>query len=297
MATLAAESLPDGADEASVSSVSWAAIIAGAVAAAAISLILLVLGSGIGLSVVSPWHDAGAGATTVAVSAGIWLVFVQWLSSGIGGYLTGRLRTKWAGIHSDEVLFRDTAHGFLAWALATIVAAGLLASATTSVIGGGVQAASTVAAGAAQGASRSAGSGGADPTGYFVDLLFRAPAERSATGPASAQDTRTEVTRILAASAAAGKMSDADKTYLAQLIAARTGLPAADAQKRVDTVLGEVDAAKTKAKQAADAARKSGATLALVMFLSLVIGAFIASVAAALGGRQRDAFEALHRRI
>lgn len=297
MATLASGSLSDSADEATSSSVSWTAIIAGAVAAAATSLILLILGSGVGLGVVSPWGNAGASTATVAVSAGVWLIVVQWLSSGLGGYLTGRLRTRWTTIHSHEVLFRDTAHGFLTWALATIVAAVLLSSAVTSVIGGGVQAASTIASGAAQGASQGAGSSEANPSGYFIDLLFRAPSTGSTAAPAGTQESRAEVTRILATSAAAGKMSDTDKAYLVQIVAARTGLPAAEAQSRVNGVLSQIDAAKVKAKAVADQARKAGATLALVTFLSLLIGAFIASVAAALGGRQRDTLETIQPRL
>ena len=129
------------------SAVSWAAIIAGAVGAAALSLILLLLGSGLGLSMASPW--SGPSATTFAVSTAIWLIVVQWLASGVGGYIAGRLRTKWNGIHTDEVAFRDTAHGFLAWALATLLVAGLLGSAVSSIVGGGASAVSSIASGAA----------------------------------------------------------------------------------------------------------------------------------------------------
>ena len=103
--------------ESAVSAVSWPAIIAGAVAIAAVALILLALGSGLGLSSVSPWPNSGPSATTFGVYAAVWLIVVQWVSAGFGGYLTGRLRTKWVGVHTDEIYFRDTAHGFLAWAL------------------------------------------------------------------------------------------------------------------------------------------------------------------------------------
>ena len=108
--------------ESSASAVSWGPIIAGALAASTISFILMLLGSGFGLTMVSPWSNQGASITTFAVSTAIWLVIVQWLASGVGGYLTGRLRTKWVGIHTDETFFRDTAHGFMTWALATLLA-------------------------------------------------------------------------------------------------------------------------------------------------------------------------------
>jgi hypothetical protein len=108
------------------SAVSWGAIIAGATAAAALSLVLLVLGTGLGLAVVSPWSGEGASAKTVGVSSIVWVCVTQLASAALGGYLAGRLRTRWVGTDIDEVYFRDTAHGFLAWALATIVAAARL---------------------------------------------------------------------------------------------------------------------------------------------------------------------------
>jgi hypothetical protein len=107
--------------ELSASAISWAAIIGGASAAVALSLILLALGSGFGLASVSPWPNSGASVTTLTVMTAIWLVVVQWISSGLGGYLTGRLRTKWVGVHTHEVFFRDTAHGLLAWAVELVL--------------------------------------------------------------------------------------------------------------------------------------------------------------------------------
>ena len=159
--------------ESSSSAVSWGSIIAGAFAAATLTFMLMLLGSGLGLTMVSPWSNESASITTFAVSTAIWLVIVQWLSSGLGGYLTGRLRTKWVGIHTDETFFRDTAHGFMAWALATLLVVSVLGSALSSVIGTGVQAASTVASGAALGASAGATantetSGGTDVTSYLL---------------------------------------------------------------------------------------------------------------------------------
>jgi hypothetical protein len=113
--------------ESSAPAVEWAAIIAGAVAAVAVSLILFALGTGFGFAAVSPATFSTTSPAEFALSAGLWLIVVQWLAAGLGGYLTGRMRTKWVGIRTDEVFFRDTAHGFLAWALATLIVAGLLA--------------------------------------------------------------------------------------------------------------------------------------------------------------------------
>lgn len=286
--------------ESSASAVAWGPIIAGALTAGATTLILILLGSGLGLSVVSPWSSQGVSATTFAVSAAAWLIVVQWLSAALGGYLTGRLRTKWVNVHDDEVYFRDTAHGFLAWALATLLLVGLLGTALTSVVGGGVQAASTVASGAALGAS--AGAAGKDQastqgnevTGYFVDALFRPanPAAASAQGPEGAAAATGEATRILLSSAASGEVAPDDRTYLAQLVSVRTGLSQADAETRVNAVLKRIDDAKAKAKEAADTARKAGLTTALIGALALFIGAFIAAVAAVIGGSQRDENEA-----
>ncbi len=211
---------------------------------------------------------------------------VQWLASALGGYLTGRLRTKWVGVHTHEVFFRDTANGFLSWAVASVFVAAFLASATSAVMGGGVRAVSGVVQGATQGATQAAaGSSAVNPTGYFVDSLFRSdhPAAN-----ASDADIRTETTRILVRGTETGDVPAADKTYLAQLVAARTGLSQADATKRVDDVLAQEKAAETKVLQAADASRKAGAYLSIFIGVSMLIGAFIASVAAALGGRQRD---------
>jgi hypothetical protein len=276
------------------SAVSWSAVFAGAIVAAALSLILLLMGSGLGLTMVSPWSNSGVSVTSFAVSTAIWLIVVQWLSSALGGYLTGRLRTRWAGVHSDEAFFRDTAHGLLMWALATVLLAGVLSSAASAIVAGGAGAAASLAAGTAQGSVESAKDSVTNaaglPTEYFVDLMFRMPTASPAPSTAiqNAAEPRSEASRILVVSAASGSMSAADRTYLAQLVSARTGRAAADAQQRVDDVMAQIDQAKAKAMETADKARKAGITASLLMVLSLVIGAFIASAAAALGGRLRD---------
>ena len=274
--------------EASRSAVSWAAIFAGAAAATATSLLLLTLGSGIGLSSVSPWQNSGATATTFAVGAAVWLIIVQWLASALGGYLTGRLRTKWVSTHNDEVFFRDTAHGFVTWSVATLFGAMVLASVGSSLISGGVSAVTGIAGGAAQGASQAASTSASslDPSAFLVDTLFR-PTTPNADG-ASAADAKSEATRILVTSVRNGSLAPADKTYLAQLAAARTGISQQDAEKRVDDMMAQAKAAADKAREAADQARKSASRLAFFTFFSMLIGAFIASAAAALGGRQRD---------
>src|SRR4051794_19683594 len=123
-------------EEGGYSSVSWGAVLAGGIAAAAVTLVLLAFGVGVGFSVISPWSDQGVSSTTLHVGAGIYLVVVAMLASTVGGYLAGRLRNRWAGVHHDEVYFRDTAHGFLAWAFASVLTAGVLGGATTHILAG-----------------------------------------------------------------------------------------------------------------------------------------------------------------
>ena len=170
--------LDTGADGAA-SAVSWGAIIGGAFVIASIGLMLAALGSGLGLASVSPWPNSGVSATTFGVMTAIWLIVVQWISSALGGYVAGRLRTRWTGLHTDEVHFRDTAHGFLAWAVAAVITAAVLASAVSSLVGGAARGATSLAGsavqGAAQGASQGAtqSGGSVDPTAYLVDSLFR----------------------------------------------------------------------------------------------------------------------------
>ena len=146
---------------ATASGVSWGAILAGAAGAASLSLILLLLGTGLGLSWVSPWANQGASATTMGVATILWITFTQIAASGMGGYLAGRLRTTWAGVHTDEVYFRDTAHGFLAWGVATLVTAAALTSVIGSMVGAGAQAGASAAGGAAAAATAAGVSGAA----------------------------------------------------------------------------------------------------------------------------------------
>jgi hypothetical protein len=256
--------------EASTSGIAWPPILAGAFAAAASSLILLALGSGFGLASVSPWPNSGASATAFTSIMAIWLIIAQWVSSGLGGYLTGRLRTKWVGVHTHEVFFRDTAHGFLAWAVAAVVGAAVLASVASSLLSGVAHRAPSTVANTNEGVLQ------ADPSAYYVDSLFRSDHPN-----ATDQDVRAEATRILAIGIRNSDVPPADRTYLAQLVAARTGLSQANAEKRVEEVIA-------KEKADADGARKAGAYLSIFTAVSMLIGAFIAAAAAALGGRHRD---------
>ncbi|NEI06230.1 hypothetical protein GUK34_15515 [Rhizobium leguminosarum] len=272
--------------ESSKSAMTWGPIFGGAAAAIGVTLILLLLGSGVGLTMVSPWSGQSSSLSTVGVTAAIWLVVVQWLSSALGGYITGRLRTKWAAVHTDEVFFRDTAHGFISWALATIFVAGFLASSLTSLAGAGAQAVGSAATAAGTAASSTASTSDL-PTAYFTDALLR-PEQARAGATSDDASATAEVSRILLNGAAAGQIADDDKAYLATIVSARTGLSEADARTRVDTVLKRIDDAKVAAQKAADDARKAASTTALLGALSLLIGAFIASAAAAFGGSQRD---------
>ena len=291
------------------SAVSWGAILAGAAGAAALSLILLVLGVGLGLSAVSPWAQTGASAKTFGVSTILWLTFTQIVASAMGGYLAGRLRTKWASVPSDEVYFRDTAHGFLAWAIASLATAALLTSVIGTIVGGGVQAGASVVGGAASTAAvatagaaisgttiESKSDGASGPMAYFVDSLFRRdsggavalPSDANAPAPSSA-----EVTRILMNTIRAGALPAADARYVGQLVALRTGMAQSDAEKRVTDTYARMQAslneAQASAKDAADSARKASAYGALWLFISLLAGAFVASLSATWGGRMRDA--------
>jgi hypothetical protein len=261
--------------EAHSSGVSWGAVFGGAFVAAAVYLILLALGAGLGLSAVSPWSNNGASASTISGMAIVWLLIIEIIASGMGGYLTGRLRTKWAAIHTDEVYFRDTANGFLAWAVALVISVTFLASAATTMMAG------VAPLGADEGAGIAAAT--VDSNGYFVDTLFRSDQITAEERDPAAQ---AEAARILMNSLRQGQISPVDQEYLAQLTAAKTGISVPEANQRVASMFAN-------AMQAADTARKATAHLLLWLFLSLLMGAFSASYAATIGGRQRDHVKAV----
>lgn len=309
----------EGYDDTSsrTSAVSWAAIFAGAAAAAALSLLLLILGMGLGFTAVSPWTMEGITATTFGFAAIAWLSFTQLAASGMGGYLAGRLRTKWTAVPSDEVFFRDTAHGFLAWAIASLLTVVMLTSVVGSIISGGVQAgaavtsqaASTVGSvtGAAAGSAATLAAGGtgngesSNPIEYFVDSLFRD--DRAGSVEGSGQQAREmarevseipvgEVTRIFSRALSTGTLPQEDERYIGRLISQRTDLSQQEAEQRVsqgfEQVQTTLEEAETMAREAADEARKASAYAALWMFVTLLLGAFTASLMAVFGGRQRD---------
>ena len=282
--------------------VSWPAVAAGAVAAAALTLLLVAFGAGMGFSAVSPWSDSGVSAGTFSVATGIYLVLVGIMSSAVGGYIAGRLRSKWTGIHTNEVFFRDTAHGFLAWAFAALICATALASTTAHLANG---------AGASLAGATGQAAHAANPADVYVDKLFRAPAAgAAAAAPAQPADnasstnndnaaanaapmgggngamgnaqSRSEIVRLWTADFRNGDdLTGADRSYVAQVVAARTGISQADAEKRVNEVV-------TEAKSAIDKARHSAAKLSFWLTAALLFGAFAASLAGAEGGALRD---------
>lgn len=269
------------------SAVSWGAVIAGAVIAAALMATLFIGGAGLGLLAVSPWQSDGASGITIAIGTIIWLFFSHIIAYGVAGYVTGRLRTKWTDPGSDEIYFRDTAHGFLVWALSFVVSLVLFGSTVASVVSGtakaGTEAVSQVA-GQVAGSDDSAFS-----VDYFADALIR-PAD-SATFRRS-DDVQREITVILSRSLAQGEISDADQAYLQTVIAQRAGISEAEAQARLSEIAGQAkstfDEIQLTARETADDARKAAATLSLWMFASLLLGAFVASFSATIGGRARD---------
>jgi hypothetical protein len=263
-------------NEAHSSGVSWAAVFAGAFVAAALSLILLTLGTGLGLSSVSPWSGVGASASTVGMVAIFWLILNAGHKFFDGGYLAGRLRTKWAHVHTDEVYFRDTAHGFLMWAVGLVIAASFLATTATTMMGSAGRASGESGPGIMAVAPESGRT--PDPNEYYIDSLFRSTAAIPAANRAAVRD---EAGLIFANGLRQGTVPASDKTYLAQLVAARTGISEPEAERRVSNSFAE-------AQQAADTARKALAHLSLWLFVALLIGAFCASYAATIGGRQRD---------
>ena len=282
----------DSGSFAGKSAASWPSVIAGAFVAAAATVILVALGSGIGFASISPWSGHGVSVATFAISTAIWLIVTQWISSAVGGYIAGRLRTRWIRTHTHEVFCRDTAHGLITWAVATILVAAVAFGSVMS------------AAGAAGRAVADAGSSGvpvlANPMGsssnsslwtYDIDKLFRSTNSSAETAAGNGRmdgQARMEAMHIAANALLSGSVPDADRTYLTELVAARTGATRADAQSRVDAFTAAVMQAQAKLKADAEAAKRTTAEASIYLALSMLIGAFIAGVAAALGGRIRD---------
>jgi hypothetical protein len=257
-----------GGNEANTSGVSWPAVWAGGLVTAALSLILLALGTGLGFASVSVWSGSGVSASKIGAAAILWLIVTQFISSSMGGYLAGRLRTKWTGIHTDEVFFRDTAHGFLAWSVAVVLTAAFLTSAAASLVG---------ASPSSPRNGTTASQGETAPNAYYVDSLFRGNVSKSTTET----QVNSDAGAIFAFALLQGELSDSDKSYLDQEVMAKTGVNQAEADKRVSSAfLG--------AQTAAEATRKALAHTLLWTFVALLIGAFCGSFAGTIGGRQRD---------
>jgi hypothetical protein len=257
--------------EPAVPGISWPAVIAGAVASLALTLVLLSFGAGMGFAVVSPWGHSGVSATTFKIATGLYFIVMAMISSAMGGYIAGRLRTKWIGVQSTEVHFRDTAHGFLAWAAASVLGAILLASPANSLIGGTLSGATQAAANSAQ----------SSPMAGYVDTLLR-PDNPSTQSQPNSSETRAELVRLFMTSFRDGSdLSTADRDYVVKVVSARTGLSQTDAEKRVNDVV-------TQVKIDVNNARKAAMQLAIWLTLSLFIGAFSAALAATEGGGLRD---------
>jgi hypothetical protein len=288
--------LVPAASEAGRTPFSWSAAIAGAFAATAVTFIIVALGSGIGLSFASP-YGSGASATSLTIGAAVWLVMAQTMGFAAGGYLAGRLRSPAYDGVIGETTFRDAAEGLVVWAIGVVAitalagALGFFAAGATAHVAAGMS--SAPRSEPATTASTSA------PTEYFVDLLFRpGPGAATANGQRPASDTvglapagaqpalsneaRAEVNRILVRSVAQGRLDDSDRAYLAQVVAARTGLSPDEAQRRVAEV-------ESKARDAADKATKAGAYLSFWTFMALLFGGTAATLAGMLGGSLRDA--------
>lgn len=220
------------AEDTSVSAVSWAAIFAGGIGAVGTSVILIELGLGLGFASTSAWTNSGASLATLGVMGGVWLILTQWIAAGIGGYLAGRLRTKWVGVHTHEVFFRDTAHGFLAWALGTVMMVLLIAAGGASTLNAG---------------SRVAANPAAAQVANAVTPQAQSPAQPGSTSTQAPTSGTTD-----------------------------TAAPA--------------NAPSDQTRQTADQARKAAAFGSIATALAMLVGAFIAAVSGALGGRLRDEY-------
>jgi hypothetical protein len=243
------------------SHVEWGPVFAGALAAAALSFVLLSAAASLGLSLISayPGHSY---AKTGGTLAALWSLIVTIGSFLLGGYIAGRLRSSWSEANADEVAFRDGMHGFLVWSLGIVAGAFLVLLTTITTAQVSADVAST------QG----------DPVlAPATDTLLRT----SPTAPAAAPLDRDDVARVLAISVANGQMAANDRSYLAQAVAQRAGISAADAEKRVDTALAD-------AQRAVETARKAAALTGLLTASALLVGLAAAWYGAQRGGHNRD---------
>jgi hypothetical protein len=278
----------------------WGPVILGALAATAISVVLLTFGAALGLSVVSPYPYAGISAKGLAVLTGTYVALVTVASFGAGGYLAGRLRSPWTGAVGNEITeshFRDGSYGFGVWALGVLLGSALAVSGVGGVLKAAVHSTTAVAAAGTAGAASNPNAGAAlsrlsmEPTDFAVDRVLAptpAPAGAAAASASSRADLAAPVARVFAANLANPQLNAADRTYLVQLVMQQTGLPQADAEKRVDQAFTELKAAEQKARDAAEQARKATLIAAFLAAATLAVGCAAACGAASLGGHHRD---------
>jgi hypothetical protein len=298
-------------------SVQWGAVILGALAASAISMVLLTFGAGLGLSATSAHPYAGASAKALAVISALYAAITMVASFAAGGYITGRMRLP-ATEELAESDFRDGAHGFAVWALSLVVGGVVAASGAAGVLKTTVEAGTAIAGGAAAGAASNPALGQAaanrmsvTPTDYAVDRIF-APAPAAAApaaggaAPATpggapamppagmggqASPARTDmvapVNRIWAASLKSGQLDARDRATLVATVQQQTGLPQAEAEKRVDDAYTELKNAEQKARDAAEKARKAALITAFALAATLLLGCAAACAGAAAGARHR----------
>jgi hypothetical protein len=251
--------------EADAGYLQWSAIVAGALGAAALSLILLTFGAAIGLGVSSTaptWRDA---SVALWLLSGIYLILQAIVSFGFGGYIAGRVRRPMAAGQSEEVENRDGLHGLAVWALAILLGAAFAALAGATTL--------------SRSSPGSASTSAAEPVlSYELDRLYRA-AHRPANADLSAE--RAEAGRILLTSSSHSGMKADDRTYLIQQVAAATGLSPAEAERRVDSAIANSKAALARS-------RGSTVILAFSLATALLLGSVAAWAAACAGGRHRD---------
>jgi len=198
---------------------SWPAVIAGAFVAIVTSLVLLALGSVFGLAPLSPQTDHSVSAATFAMATAIWLIATQWISAGLGGYIAGRLRNRWYGTRTSEIFLRDTVHGLVTWAVATVVVATLAGAPEREPVADGAEGASATAQNMVLSLSSPVAS-------YMADTLVR-----SANSMDSARITtyrKVAADNILANTLATGSLPIVDSTYLAAETTPNAAVPAAD---------------------------------------------------------------------
>ncbi len=266
--------------------VDWPAILAGTVLATAISLVLLTFGSALGLSLTSAHKNTGMSLVGFSIAAALWLVWVQVSGFMAGGYLTGRLRRRNYDASEKESDIRDGSHGLTVWALGVLIGAMVALSGIATAVSTATNAASTLVAGAASGAASAADAlSGND---MLLDRLFRAPAGATAASDSNSAEQRQEVGRIIVSSLAAGEMDQADRQYIIDTVAARTGVPSEEVQQRVDQAWAKAQEVEAQARDAAEHARRIAVVAAFLTAASLMIGAAGAYYGAVMGGNHRD---------